>query len=1271
MAGINETSIEQIENLKDIELSELLHTLLHCEAAKYIPGSFTVSVPFNITTADAGSDGRAQWSGTTLNTPYLPKQYCIFQNKATVLGPADCYDEILVKEVKGNPRKLKGEIEKVVTADGCYILFTNRPLTDTQKNDRISKFREAIRDAGHKSYDKFHIDIYDANVIKDWTNQYITAILKVQRYNNMTRPLSFRIWEEFGQDIREKETTYQLNDQLAKSISSIRAGILEQKVYRIHGHSGLGKTRFIYETFRPVNSEVESLKNLSVYFDADHVENLDEVVGYIISHRDKQNGIIVIDNCTASSHIKLSAIIKPYNGLKLITVGLDDDREINDRKIKLIRDNQKDLILEIIDEKLKQTHTLSEREYLASVCEGYPWMAVRFSEQVSRLGLTELNKYPIDSLIKKLLFEHNQRNDEDYDIIRACSVFSSFGFLDDSFQSLINDQLADTLQKQMDFIREKIYDGSITDSKFREICNKYKEKDIIEKKSVYYSVKPTVLAIHLSASWLMTTSPRKVIDILEKLQKVQLDTRFLERLSELDQIDKAKDLVGQLWGMDGFFGKAEVLKSEWGSLLFRHVVEVNPIETMNSLTFAFGQMSITELRSETASRRNLVWALEKLAFRKTTFSDAAKMLYTFAVAENETWANNATGQFRQLFQLRLAGTEASLEERLPIIKWGLLKNDDNYERIAILAIATGLDNHNFHRSGGAEKQGSSAPLQDYHPSNQETVDYRQTLLSMLLPIAKKNSPNGQIARKEIAKNLRILIRDGFIEQMEAFIKEVAADAHFTWPEMGTALRKAMSYEAKNVPEIKDRLQLLLETLMPTDFRNQLQMKVSKPEWFDYSEDFGDDIVKKNAELIAEKIVSENIDLTEYLQDLLIGEQRMGFVFGKKLGEILVGKKEFIDKAIEELEKIPVNEQNPEIIAGFALGTKDVEIVNGLYSTVLASNSINHNAFYLARVLNINITDLFKLFALVDAGKVDISYFLNFKYGKSLSAFQNEDVIEFCLTICKYPSGNWVALSLLYMYCYENESNWQYCTPAIKSIIVKSNMIIEKNIQYQMDTFHWSSTIEKLLESTNDSAFAKQIMQQLIEASSQRNYDYNMEPYLPKIYKILFDKYFDETWEYLGNALISKNYLFILHINRTIGAQKGHNETNGILFENPDRFEKLLEWCKTNPEEAPKRMAHMMPVDAKSGDNIEWHPFAKMIIDNFGNDKSVLENLSANIGTYTSIGSSVEYLQSLYWLMTLLRDHPIDLVRIWANSQKNSLQKEIKLEELDNEGELPR
>jgi len=83
MYSLNAITIEQIQNLKDIQLSELLHTLLKNEASKEKLEDWDYSVPFNITTGDGGSDGKIRWNGTPTSTDRWKRKFVIYQNKAT------------------------------------------------------------------------------------------------------------------------------------------------------------------------------------------------------------------------------------------------------------------------------------------------------------------------------------------------------------------------------------------------------------------------------------------------------------------------------------------------------------------------------------------------------------------------------------------------------------------------------------------------------------------------------------------------------------------------------------------------------------------------------------------------------------------------------------------------------------------------------------------------------------------------------------------------------------------------------------------------------------------------------------------------------------------------------------------------------------------------------------------------------------------------------------------------------------------------------------
>src|SRR5207244_2233889 len=116
-----------------------------------------------------------------------------------------------------------------------------------------------------------------------------------------------------------------------------------------------------------------------------------------------------------------------------------------------------------------------------------------------------------------------------------------------------------------------------------------------------------------------------------------------ERIRMLDFVPALSTTTEKLCGKCGPFGQAKVLSSELGSQLFRAIAEVNPVAAAAALDHAFGEWTLAQLRTlEGTPRRNLVWALEKLAFLEATFSRAGQFLIRLACAENENWSNNAT-----------------------------------------------------------------------------------------------------------------------------------------------------------------------------------------------------------------------------------------------------------------------------------------------------------------------------------------------------------------------------------------------------------------------------------------------------------------------------------------------------------------------------------------------------------------------------------------------------------------------------------------------------
>ena len=137
-----------------------------------------------------------------------------------------------------------------------------------------------------------------------------------------------------------------------------------------------------------------------------------------------------------------------------------------------------------------------------------------------------------------------------------------------------------------------------------------------------------------------------------------------------------------LCGCQSPFGQAEVILSNKGSRLFRSFVDVNPEATTSALFRILKNKTHEQLFDINGdTRRNLVFALEKLCFHADIFENSAWCLLLLATAENQNWSNNATGNFKQLFNIYGSGTAATLEQRLDIIKQAIELDDINFTQV--------------------------------------------------------------------------------------------------------------------------------------------------------------------------------------------------------------------------------------------------------------------------------------------------------------------------------------------------------------------------------------------------------------------------------------------------------------------------------------------------------------------------------------------------------------------------------------------------------------
>src|SRR5262249_39092924 len=104
------------------------------------------------------------------------------------------------------------------------------------------------------------------------------------------------------------------------------------------------------------------------------------------------------------------------------------------------------------------------------------------------------------------------------------------------------------------------------------------------------------------------------------------------------------------------------------------------------------------------------------------FGRASRLLLLLAEAENENFSNNSTGVFQHLFSpapAPCAPTEASLEERFPVLEEAMNSTVPEIRRIARGACRAGLEADHFVRMIGPEHRGIEPTARLWHPVNVE------------------------------------------------------------------------------------------------------------------------------------------------------------------------------------------------------------------------------------------------------------------------------------------------------------------------------------------------------------------------------------------------------------------------------------------------------------------------------------------------------------------------------------------------------------------------
>ncbi|MDH5195100.1 MAG: hypothetical protein OEW32_15545 [Nitrospira sp.] len=1263
-----EADEEQIARLQSLDLVRLMKRLLHAECRLIDIPLRATTVPLQITVADGGEDGRVDWSGGADSTDYFPGRFSIFQSKAQNLTEKLIAAEVLKKPKKG-AAKLNAAVLEAVSRRGSYIVFCSRKCTGQKIKKLKNAIEKAVRKGKRKPSNLKSIEIYDANRIADWVNTHPPVALwlaSLSKGRSLTGFLSHEAWGR-ADDIRRipwiaDETSRFSHNQIKDSeirpdgsnavwtFEEAAAAALDwlgkdQPVLRLAGPSGFGKSRFAYEMFNQqtnVSGEVD--RTVLIYADLAIVGG--EVAKLALEIADAgSSAILVVDDCPDDFHSKLSDITRRA-GSRLRLVTIDVETKVQDTLVIRL-EPASDRTIGSIASSVAPSLTASDSRFIQEFAKGFPKMAILAAKHNGRSRPTIGSA---GEILNRVVWGRRQRIEEAQKALELLSLFEWVG-------------LGGRVTEEGKLIAENL--GTMTQDAFVEHINSFTSRGIIVQREESYQVSPIPLAVVLATDRLKLIKEKLLSFFLEA--PLRLKISLLRRLRWLDTSQEAKAFARTLLTFD-YLGNLETLNTEGGAECLDHLVHVDPDLVMATIHRVFDGLNSAELHQVSEGRRYLVWALEKLAFRKETFDGAATLLRRLAASETEgDISNNATGQFTQLYQLYLSGTEAPPAMRFLVLDDGLRSSNAREREVCIVALNKMLETGHYSRSGGAEEVGSER-LKDWEPSIYgEILDFLRAALKRLTDIALSTDHFAPQAKNIIGSHIRGLIGKLPLEELKATISRILLRDGF-WPKAVEKVNEWLYFDRRKAPQDLGReVRAYFDELMPADSVEQAilythgwQSDFHDPD-IDYDqESSGHDyeyMTRKAIEL-ADLISKDLGAIDRTLEHFVASEGKNVFPFARRLAELAPSVTAMFKTAVERIEHRQ-EAANLDFFGGLIAGAdlRDAGAARECIQIVLGSTKLKPDVISMIRSSKLQRSDIALVVSLLQSGDIKPSECSSLSYGRGLAHLEGEDVLPLLMELSQNGSEGLLAvIDIVTMLLHGGGELTEGILSVLQTVLVDQKLFDSAEKKRQMG-YEVDRVIKYLVRRNLIKVqFAKALVKQLLNicTPARANVFHELCGPVRDSLRAIIDQYPLEVWTNVAKLLVSTDVVVRHRIEQLVMTDHDNYMGPGLLFEIPADI--YIEWTRKDSAHRASIVMRWLPITTKTkADSLAWHPALESFISQFGNEPAVLGALSRRLQPMSSYGSLKPHIEPQIKLLESWTSHPQPKVRQWARERINFIR----------------
>ena len=1004
ISSVFEIRLNSLADLAPDRATDFFRVLLWNEAERVGIGRNLLQFSGNINVSDGGIDAVIR-NAKPSSDEVIPQGLSGYQVKTSPLSPADCRKELHQNERLSDP--LKPEIKKLLDAGGTYVLA----LFSDEVHPKKVLIEQAIgEDLTTVGYQNPKFRVYTVDQIASFATRFLAQVASLNEY--LLQGLPYQMWAQNRDVIAPRSFVTDTNrDKIIEDIrDTVRKQGEETPVFRLTGLSGLGKTRLVFEALSP-----DDLKNSVLYGRGESFTN-PSVLNNIVMDQNL-HVVIVADECTLSDHeLLVRNLASRGSRISVISISQEIERHAPPTRLFRIDPLSNDCIEKLLQNEIKglPNNVISR---LATFADGYPRLALllaqnyRLSSGTADDILTVNDAALINRLIAGNLATSSEKFNKTKRVLMGLAVFQKVGYKGD-------------LSSESQWVAQ-LMDVRWTD--FQEIVSEQQQRGILQGEYYLY-VTPYLLSIHLVREWWETYGRHKDFDKFIEEIPGQMRGRFLQWIPFATSTDPGQKLVKQLLSPSGVFADPATLKSQGGGQLFSRLAEADPASALQTLKMTIGTWTKDDLQQFTTGRRAIVSALEGIAMWRELFPDAARLLLALGEAENEPYANNASGLFADLFSPgwgELAHTEASPEERFPILVEALDSQTIERKRLALRAFKAALRSRSFMRMVGAEYQGARPIPKLWTPKDYTPIIeyYRNVWVYLKDSLGKLDSEIRNEAAEVLLDSARDIVRvspglsDLVLQTIDSMLQLEWIDKR----ELIKTVSEILHYETKSMtPNLLDRWSLLSDRLAGKDFSDQLKRYVGMDLLEDYFADghsYDDKSIKLKIQGLAKTAMQDPKRLEPEYVWLTASHAQRGRQFGYELGKV-DSESHLLQRLLDAQEKAGP-QSNVSFLGGYlcAVFEKDQALWNKTLQSLSENDQLKQFLPMLTWMSGVTDESIRRVLHMVKNGDVDLETLNLLRFGSVVKNL-SEPVLKSCVEVLlsdPKDTGAITALDVFYSY----------------------------------------------------------------------------------------------------------------------------------------------------------------------------------------------------------------------------------------------------------------